>query len=62
MKELHSQEVRKLAPENDPLKIGMGWTVEDLEKYYDMEGHMYEDGANEFSRILGEYLSLSRNM
>ena len=32
MKELHSQEVRKLAPENDPLKIGMGWTVEDLEK------------------------------
>ena len=34
----------------------------DLEKYYDMEGHMYEDGANEFSRILGEYLSLSRNM
>ena len=21
---LHSQEVRKLAPENDPLKIGMG--------------------------------------
>ncbi len=30
--ELHSQQVRKLAPENDPLKIGMGWTVEDLEK------------------------------
>ena len=30
MKELHSQKVRALAPENDPLKIGMGWTVEDL--------------------------------
>ncbi len=30
--ELHSQEIRKLAPENDPLKIGMGWTVKDLEK------------------------------
>lgn len=29
---LHSQEVRKLAPENDPLKIGMGWSVADLEK------------------------------
>ena len=29
---LHSQEVRKLAPENDPLKIGMGWSVEDLDK------------------------------
>lgn len=32
MKELHSQQVRKLAPENDPLKIGMGWSVEDLNK------------------------------
>lgn len=32
MKELNSQRVRKLAPENDPLKIGMGWTLEDLDK------------------------------
>lgn len=30
--ELNSQKVRKLAPENDPLKIGMGWTVKDLDK------------------------------
>ena len=30
--ELNSQRVRKLAPENDPLKIGMGWTIEDLDK------------------------------
>lgn len=30
--ELHSQEIRKLAPENDPLKIGMGWSVKDLNK------------------------------
>ena len=30
--ELNSQKVRKLAPENDPLKIGMGWTIADLEK------------------------------
>ena len=30
--ELYSQKIRKLAPENDPLKIGMGWTVEDLSK------------------------------
>lgn len=29
---LHSQKVRALAPENDPLKMGMGWTLEDLEK------------------------------
>ncbi len=30
--ELESARVRKLSPENDPLKIGMGWTVEDLDK------------------------------
>ena len=30
--ELHSQEVRTRAPENDPLKMGMGWTVDDLSK------------------------------
>ena len=30
--ELNSQKVRSLAPENDPLKIGMGWTVADLAK------------------------------
>ena len=30
--ELSSQKVRQLAPENDPLKMGMGWTVADLDK------------------------------
>ena len=30
--QLQSQVVRSLAPENDPLKMGMGWTVEDLSK------------------------------
>ena len=30
--ELNSQKVRAIAPENDPLKIGMGWKVEDLSK------------------------------
>ncbi|MGN1318363.1 MAG: dihydroxy-acid dehydratase, partial [Lachnospirales bacterium] len=29
---LNSQKVRALAPEMDPLRIGMGWGVEDLEK------------------------------
>ncbi len=29
---LRSQKVRSLAPENDPLKIGMGWSVPDLGK------------------------------
>ena len=27
-----SQEIRKLAPEQDPLRMGMGWTAQDLEK------------------------------
>ncbi len=30
--ELNSQRVRKLAPESDPLKMGMGWSVKDLDK------------------------------
>ena len=29
---LKSQEVRRLAPEMDPLRMGMGWTAQDLEK------------------------------
>ena len=30
MAELRSQAVRKLAPEADPLRMGMGWTVSEL--------------------------------
>ena len=26
----HSEEVRRLAPEMDPLRLGMGWKLEDL--------------------------------
>lgn len=29
---LISQQIRKIAPEQDPLRMGMGWTVEDLSK------------------------------
>ena len=29
---MNSQEIRKIAPEMDPLKLGMGWSLEDLEK------------------------------
>lgn len=47
MKELHSQEVRKLAPENDPLKIGMGWKVEDLSKPQVMVESTYGDSHQE---------------
>ena len=27
-----SQHIRKIAPEQDPLRIGMGWTKDDLSK------------------------------
>lgn len=27
-----SQEIRKIVPEMDPLRRGMGWTTEDLSK------------------------------
>ena len=29
---LKSQKLRKVAPEVDPLRIGMGWTSEELKK------------------------------
>lgn len=29
---MKSQELRELAPELDPLRIGTGWKVEDLDK------------------------------
>ena len=29
---LPSQEIRSIAPEMDPLRIGMGWSVADLSK------------------------------
>ena len=32
MRMYHSEEVRRLAPEMDPLRLGMGWKLEDLEK------------------------------
>lgn len=41
--ELNSQKVRALAPEWDPLKMGMGWTVEDLDKPQIMVESTYGD-------------------
>ena len=40
---LKSQELRKIAPEVDPLRIGMGWKVEDLEKPQVMIESTYGD-------------------
>ena len=41
--ELKSQEMRKLAPELDPLRIGTGWKPEDLEKVQVMIESTYGD-------------------
>lgn len=41
--ELKSQKVRALAPEMDPLRMGMGWTVEDLERPQIMVESTYGD-------------------
>lgn len=38
-----SQEIRKIAPEMDPLRMGMGWTAEDLEKPQIMVESMFGD-------------------
>ena len=40
---LKSQEMRKLAPEMDPLRIGTGWKKEDLEKPQIMVESTYGD-------------------
>ena len=40
---LKSQELRKIAPEVDPLRIGMGWTLEELEKPQIMIESTYGD-------------------
>lgn len=43
MKELNSQRVRRLAPEMDSLRMGMGWSLEDLEKPQIMVESTYGD-------------------
>ena len=40
---LKSQEMRKLAPELDPLRIGTGWKKEDLDKVQIMVESTYGD-------------------
>ena len=40
---MKSQELRKIAPELDPLRIGTGWKVEELEKMQIFIGSTYGD-------------------
>ena len=55
--QLRSQQVRTLAPENDPLKIGMGWKVPDLSKPQILVESTYGDshpGSAHLNRFVEE--------
>mgnify|MGYP004442432637 CR=1 FL=1 len=49
--QLKSQEMRKLAPELDPLRIGTGWKKEDLGKVQVMVESTYGDRRWIWSKI-----------
>ena len=59
---MKSQELRKIAPELDPLRIGTGWKVEDLDKMQIFIGSTYGDShpgsghLNEFVHLVEESL------
>ena len=50
---LKSQEVRAIAPEMDPLRMGMGWNVEDLEKPQIMVESTFGDSHPGSAHLLG---------
>lgn len=59
MKELNSQKIRALAPENDPLKMGMGWSAADLDKPQIMVESTFGDshpGSAHLDKLVQEVL------
>ncbi|WP_124065349.1 dihydroxy-acid dehydratase [Clostridium sp. E02] len=48
-----SQDIRKLAPEMDPLRMGMGWKVEDLSKMQIMVESTFGDSHPGSAHLLG---------
>ena len=50
---LKSQEVRAIAPEMDPLRMGMGWKVEDLEKPQIMVESTFGDSHPGSAHLMG---------
>ena len=50
---LKSQEVRAIAPEMDPLRMGMGWTVEDLDKPQILVESTFGDSHPGSAHLLG---------
>lgn len=51
--ELKSQQIRAIAPEMDPLRMGMGWSVEDLDKPQIMVESTYGDSHPGSAHLLG---------
>lgn len=50
---MRSQEIRKIAPEMDPLRIGMGWSVEDLSKPQIMIESTFGDSHPGSAHLMG---------
>jgi len=59
-----SQEIRKIAPEQDPLRLGMGWTPEDLGKPQIMVESTFGDshpGSAHLDRLVAEVCASVRD-
>ena len=65
LKDMPSQKVRDLSPEIDPLKIGMGWTVEDLSKLHvfiqTTYGHSHPGSAHLLPIAQSAYDEIEKN-
>ena len=65
IKDMPSQKVRELSPEIDPLKIGMGWTVQDLDKIHvfieTTYGHSHPGSAHLFPIAQEAYKEIENN-
>ncbi len=63
--EMPSQTIRTLAPEMDPLKIGMGWTVEDLSKMHifiqSTFGHSHPGSAHLLELVQESYNQIEQD-
>lgn len=65
IKDMPSQHVRELSPEIDPLKIGMGWKVEDLDKVHvfieSTYGHSHPGSAHLLALANAAYEEVEKN-
>ena len=50
---MRSQEIRRVAPEMDPLRMGMGWTPQDLDKPQILVESTFGDSHPGSAHLLG---------